>query len=152
MKAMARNAFARLLGLSLLAGASAAVASPQACAPKVEKAWIRAAPPTATVFAGYATVRNGCDRPFVLVGIKAKDFMMAQVHETRISNGDSTMRHAKRTVLPARGLLRFAPGGYHLMLMHPRRKLPEGTVVPVELLLEDGRRIPVEMTVRREAP
>lgn len=152
MKAVARNALATAVGLLCLGGASAAVASPAACAPTVEKAWIRAAPPGATVLAGYATLRNDCAKPLVLVGIKGHDFMMAQVHETRLSNGASTMRHVKRTVLPARGLLRFAPGGYHFMLMHPRRKLPEGTVLHLELLLEDGRRIPLEMPVRRDAP
>jgi copper(I)-binding protein len=152
MKAVARNAFATVLGLAMLAGASAAVASPSACAPKVEKAWIRAAPPGATVLAGYATLRNDCASPVVLVGIKGRDFVMAQVHETRVANGASTMRHARRTVVPARGLLRLAPGGYHFMLMHPRRKLPEGTVLKFELLLADGRRVPLEMTVRREAP
>jgi copper(I)-binding protein len=152
MKAVARNALASVLGLAMLAGASAAVASPDACTPKVEKAWIRAAPPGATVLAGYATLRNDCARPLVLVGIKGRDFMMAQVHETRVANGASTMRHAKRTVLPARGLLRLAPGGYHFMLMHPRRKLPEGTVLQFELLFDGGLRVPVEMTVRRDAP
>jgi copper(I)-binding protein len=152
MKAVARNALACVLGLAVLAGASAAVASPEACRPKVEKAWIRAAPPGATVLAGYATLRNDCARPWVLVGIKGRDFVMAQVHETRIANGASTMRHAKRTVVPARGLLRLAPGGRHFMLMHPRRKLPEGTVLQFELLFDDGLRVPVEMTVRRDAP
>jgi copper(I)-binding protein len=152
MKAVARNALAAVLGLATLAGASAAVASPEACTPKVEKAWIRAAPPAATVFAGYATLRNDCPRPLVLVGIRGRDFVMAQVHQTRIANGASVMRHAKRTVVPARGQLRLEPGGYHFMLMHPRRLLPEGTVLQLELLFDDGRRVPIEMTVRRDAP
>ena len=140
------------MGFALLAGASAAVASPVACEPKVEKAWIRAAPPGATVLAGYATLRNDCARPLVLVGIKGRDFVMAQVHETRVANGASTMRHARRTVVPARGQLRLAPGGYHFMLMHPRRKLPEGTVLKFELLFEGGSRIPLERPVRKDAP
>ena len=152
MKAVARNALATVVGLACLAGASAAVASPAPCAPKVEKAWIRAAPPGATVLAGYATLRNDCPTPVDLVGIKGRDFMMAQLHETRMANGASTMRHVKRAVVPARGQLRLAPGGYHLMLMHPRRKLPEGSVVQLDLLLADGRRIPLQMTVRRAAP
>jgi copper(I)-binding protein len=38
------------------------------------------------------------------------------------------------------------------MLMHPRRALPEGTVVQLELVLADGRRIPADFTVRRNAP
>jgi copper(I)-binding protein len=118
----------------------------------VEKAWIRAAPPAATVYAGYALVRNDCREPFELTGIKSRDFVMAQVHETKIVDGDSTMRRAKLTVLPAHSLLRFEPGARHFMLMHPRRMLPEGSVVRLELLLADGRRIPADFTVRRDAP
>jgi copper(I)-binding protein len=152
MKPKARNAFALLLGLAGLVTASAAVASPDACLPKVEKAWIRAAPPGATVLAGYALLRNDCARPVVVTGAKSRDFVLVQLHETKTENGTSTMRHAKRTPLAARATLALAPGGYHLMLMHPRRALPEGTVVKLELLLADGRRVPVDFTVHRAAP
>jgi copper(I)-binding protein len=147
------NASRLLLGLLLVQSASAAVASPaKGCLPKVEKAWIRAAPPAATMFAGYAQVRNDCDLPLLLVGAKSPDFMMAQVHESRVENGTSRMDRVKRSVLPAKGVFALAPGGHHLMLMHPRRLLPEGSVVKIELLLEDGRRIPAEFKVRKDAP
>ena len=146
------NAPRLLMGLALLLPASAAVAVPAACLPKVEKAWIRAAPPGATMLAGYAQVRNDCDLPLLVTGAKSPDFMMAQVHESRVENGTSRMEQVKRSVLPAKGVFALAPGGHHLMLMHPRRALPEGTVVKIELLLEDGRRIPGQFTVRKEAP
>ena len=152
MKAVSRNAFASLLGLACLAGASAAVAAPPSCLPKVEKAWIRAAPPGATMLAGYAQLRNDCKAAFVLTGAKSPDFVMVQVHESRIENGTSRMLHARRTPLPAGASFDLAPGRHHLMLMHPKRALPEGTVVKLELLLADGRKIPADFTVRKEAP
>ena len=153
MKTRAMNASRTLLGLALLLPASAAVASaPAACLPKVEKAWIRAAPPTATVLAGYAVLRNDCRLPFILTGAKSPDFMMAQIHESKMVDGSMQMRHAKRTTLAANSVLTFETGHQHLMLMHPRRKLPEGTVVKLDLLLEDGRRIPASFTVRKNAP
>ena len=153
MKANAMNASRLLLGLAMLVPASAAVASPAAsCLPTVEKAWIRAAPPTATMLAGYAVVRNGCDAPFILTGAKSPDFVMAQIHESKVENGTSRMMQAKRNTLPVRGRFELKPGGHHLMLMHPRRKMLEGTKVKIDLVLEDGRRIPAEFTVRKEAP
>ena len=153
MKAIAMNVSWTLLGSVLLAAPSAAVASAQpACLPKVEKAWIRAAPPGATMLAGYAQLRNDCKEAFVLTGAKSPAFMMAQIHESRVENGTSRMLHAKRTPLPAGTGFSLKPGAHHLMLMHPRRPLPEGTVVPLELLLADGRKIPAEFTVRKEAP
>lgn len=113
---------------------------------------MRAAPPGATMLAGYARVRNGCDRAYTITGAKSPDFVMVMVHETRIEGGVSRMRKAARSPLPAKGELLFAPGGRHLMLMHPRRALPAGTVVRLELLLADGGSIPAEFTVRRAAP
>ena len=146
------NVRACLAGLLLLASPSAVVASTPDCLPKVEKAWIRAAPPGATSLAGYAIVRNDCPRAVSLGGIKGRDFVMAMVHFTRMENGVSRMRHAKSTPIPARGLVRFEPGGRHFMLMHPKRKLPEGAIARLELRLADGRRIPVDFAVRREPP
>ena len=147
------NASRLLLGFALLASASAAVASGDAaCLPKVSKAWIRAAPPGATMLAGYAELRNDCGRAFVLTGAKSKDFVMAQVHQSRVENGTSRMEHARRTPLPAGATFRLEPGHHHLMLMHPRRALPAGTVLKLDLLLADGRRIPAEFTVRKDAP
>jgi copper(I)-binding protein len=77
---------------------------------------------------------------------------MAMVHETTVESGMSRMRHAKALVAPARGSLVFAPGGNHMMLMHPKRKLAEGDRVKVDIVLKDGRRLPTVLVVRREAP
>jgi len=156
MKATAMNASRLLLGLLLLGPASAGVAlaaapAPAACLPKVEKAWIRAAPLAATTLAGYAVIRNDCGKPLVLTGAKSPDFIMAQVHETKLVDGSMQMRQSKRTPLPV-GSFELAPGKFHLMLMHPRRAMPEGKVVQVIFLLEDGRSFPADFTVRKAAP
>ncbi|MEO8160230.1 MAG: copper chaperone PCu(A)C [Arenimonas sp.] len=122
------------------------------CAPRVEKGWIRAAPLAATSFAGYAVVHNDCPKPVVITGVKGHDFMMAMIHRTAIEAGVSQMRHVKLAPIPAGSRLTFSPGGMHMMLMHPRRALPPGTLVRIELILADGRSIPAELTVRREPP
>ena len=151
--AMARNAHVFALGLLLVAPASAGVAAaPAACVPRFEHGWVRAAPPGATVLSGYGQLRNDCAAAVVLKGARSAEFVMAQVHETKVEKGISTMRHAKSSPLPARATLRFEPNGRHLMLMHPRKALPVGTIVKLEFLLADGRRIPAELTVLREAP
>lgn len=146
------NASSFILGLSLLSGASAAVAKPVACAPVIEQAWVRAAPPAATTLAGYAVVRNPCSRPFVVTGVASPDFAMAMVHETIIENGISQMRHSSSLALPARGSLLFAPGGKHLMLMHPRRVFKEGDRVRLVLTLAGGEKLATNALVQREPP
>ena len=141
------------LGLILsIVAAPAIAAAPPACLPTLEQGWIRAAPPGATALAGYGVLKNACGEPFIVADVRASDFAMAMIHETTVENGMSRMRHAKGLVAPARGSLAFAPGGNHMMLMHPKRVLKEGDRVKVEIVLRDGRRLPATLVVRREAP
>lgn len=132
--------------------ASPAFAAAPACLPTLEQGWIRAAPPGATALAGYGELRNTCAEPFLVADVRAPDFAMAMVHETTVENGMSRMRGARNLVAPARGRLVFAPGGSHMMLMHPKRALKEGDRVKVEIVLKDGRRVPAMLVVRREPP
>ena len=104
------------------------------------------------MLAGYARVRNGCARPFSISGVAAQDFAMSMVHETVTQDGMSRMRHASSLAIPAHGVLEFAPGGRHLMLMHPRRAFKAGDRVRVELKLADGSRLGAEFTVGNAAP
>lgn len=146
------NATRLLVGLIALSAASAAVAAPRACTPVVEQAWIRAAPPTAMALAGYARVRNVCGHAASIVGARSAAFGSAMLHATAMTKTMSTMREAGALPVPARGELRFSPGGNHIMLMQPRAALPEGRRVRVELLLSDGRAIAADFVVRRDAP
>ena len=145
------NARSIIMGLLLLGCASAAVASTTACTPVIEKAWIRAAPPGATALAGYAIVRNPCPAPLVITDASSGEFVMGMIHETVVLDGLSKMRHVKSLPLPARGDLSFAPGGRHLMLMHPKRQLKVGDKVKVSLKLTDGRQISAYFAVSKDA-
>jgi len=140
-----------LSGLLFALAATPAFATAPACLPVLEDGWVRAAPPGATALAGYGTLRNACGEPFVVKDVRAADFAMAMVHQTVVENGVSRMRMARALVVPARGSLAFAPGGNHMMLMHPRRAIREGDRVRVEIVLKDGRRVPATLVVRREA-
>ena len=138
-------------GLLLWWASSAAVAAP-ACAPTIEKAWVRAAPPGAMMLAGYAVVRNDCAQAAVITGATSQAFAEAMIHETRVENGMSSMQHVDRLPLPAKGSVAFAPGGRHLMLMDPARALREGDKVRITLRLADGREIAADFPVRKDAP
>lgn len=141
-----------IAGLLLLGCSSAAVAVAPNCAPTLGKAWIRAAPPGATVLAGYAIVRNPCAEAVAITDASSSDFMMGMIHETLVENGVSQMRHVDSIALPAGGEIRFAPGGRHLMLMHPKRQLKVGGRVKVKLKLADGRLIGADFIVAKGAP
>lgn len=146
------NALHCLLGLSLLASASAAVGAAPDCAPVIESPWVRAAPPGAASLAGYLVLRNPCAAPVEVADVESKDFGMPMIHRTVVEDGVSRMRPAGKLVVAPGESLRFEPGGLHLMLMRPLRPLAEGDVAGVRLVLADGRRVFAEFPVRREAP
>jgi hypothetical protein len=143
----AKSLFAGLLPLLL---ASAAVAATPACQPRIEQAWIRAAPPGATVLAAYATIKNPCAQAVAVAEVSGVDFGMAMIHATTVENGMSRMRAMGSLSVPAKGEAVLAPGGSHIMLMQPRRELHEGDKVRLALKLADGRVLSADFVVRRE--
>ena len=104
-------------------------------------AWIRAAPPGATMLAGYATLKNSGDEPLNVLTVQSDAFRMTSLHET-VYNGDvSKMRELHRLVIAPGETVQLAPGGKHLMLMQPREAIAVGQKVGVMFLLGDGRRV-----------
>lgn len=123
-----------------------------ACAPVIEKAWVRAAPPGATTLAGYLVLHNPCSAAVVVTNVESRDFGMPMIHRSQLVDGVSRMRHVGELALAPGESLVFEPGGLHLMLMKPQRALAEGDEVGVRLVLAGGRRVFALFPVRREAP
>lgn len=70
------------------------------------------------------------------------------LHESIEKNGSATMQHVPAVTVPARGRVRFQPGGYHVMLMNPKLALKPGTRVPAVLSVGDGRQVNFEFITR----
>ncbi|WP_411851135.1 copper chaperone PCu(A)C [Stenotrophomonas sp. LGBM10] len=148
----------RVSGLALaavLAGAGtvwmagAAVAAPAAAPPIAhDAAWIRLPPPAAQVAAGYIQLHNaGADDR--LLAASSKGFAQVQIHAMRM-DGEVMRMHAlpDGLPLPSGTSVALQPGGYHLMLMTPKRPLQDGQVVQVRLQFERAGTLPVEFVVR----
>lgn len=94
--------------------------SAQACETlQVQDAWIRQAPPGAPTMAGYARITNKGSKPLQLTGISSADFAAAEVHESRMRDGQMRMRRLDPLTLAPGQTLNLAPAGDHLMLMRP---------------------------------
>lgn len=104
-------------------------------------AWIRAAPPGATMMAGYVTLKNSGDAPLTVLTVQSDAFRLTSLHETVVERGVSRMREVHRLVIEPGGETRLAPGGKHLMLMQPRHAIEVGEKVQVMFLLSDGTRL-----------
>lgn len=115
----------------------------------VRDAWIREAPPGVGVMAGYMELRNNRSRPQLLVAASSSDFESATIHRTIIKDGIAGMVHAPQVELTANASLIFAPGGYHLMLVKPKRTLRAGDPVVVKLEFRGGLVLPVAFEVRK---
>ncbi len=113
----------------------------------ITDAWIRAAPPGATMMAGYATLGNSGDAPITILTTQSDAFRMASLHETVIQEGVSKMRELHRLVIAPGESVALVPGGKHLMLMQPRHEIGVGEKVEVLFLLSDGKRVETHFEV-----
>jgi copper(I)-binding protein len=115
----------------------------------IEKPWAPATPKGAEVGAAYFTIRNGGPSPDRLIGGTA-DFATVEIHETKMENGMMSMPQLGNGLdIPARGIVRFAPGGYHLMFAHLIKPLMKGEKVKATLTFEHAAPLVVEFTVER---
>lgn len=128
---------------AVLAGLAAMLASAGARADcrglQVAEPWIRSAPPGAMALAAYAELRNTGPAPLTISGLAAADFERAELHRNLIDNGVARMRAVPRLTLAPGEALTLAPGGYHLMLLRPRRALAAGAASRIEFLCDDDR-------------
>ena len=110
-------------------------------------AWIRWLPANVPS-GGYLTLINTGTVPRVLIGAVSPDFGAISFHESVTKNGVSDMVAVDSLTLGPRGSLRFSPGGYHFMLMQPKRALHPGDRVLITLHFADGYSLAVPFEVR----
>ena len=115
----------------------------------VRDAWVRETPPGMTVMAGYMALRNNTSRPQVLMAASSSGFERVMIHRTIVKDGMAGMVHASQVELAANARLIFAPGGYHLMLMNPKRTLRAGDTIVIKLEFDGGLVLPVAFEVRK---
>jgi copper(I)-binding protein len=127
----------------LLALALAAQAAPPV---RVESAWSRPSPPGVTVAVGYLELVNdgAADR---LVRASSPRARTVEFHESTLDKGVERMRELPSVPLPARGRVRFAPGGLHLMLLGLTRPFVAGDAVPLVLEFEKAGRVATTLLV-----
>jgi copper(I)-binding protein len=130
--------------LALLAVAGAAAQTPALSA---ADAWIRATPGS-DVAAVYLTLHNSSAQPVEVIEVRTPLAAQAMIHETTVSNGQSTMRAHQPLRIAGGATVRFAPGGLHIMLHGLTRPLRPGDAVPLSLQLAGGATVAVTAHVR----
>ena len=143
------NGLRNLLAIFFLLAAGPA---PAADTLVVSNAWIREAPPTSHVLAGYVTLTNTGSEPVVITGVSGPDFSSVEIHSTEIRDGVARMLRHPTLEIGAGASVVLEPGGMHFMLFNPVRPLSAGDTSTLTLTGEPGISLEVSHEVVRRAP
>ena len=133
----------------LISAFTAIAAATEEAGVSVRDAWVRETPPGAAMTAGYMVLQNRTSRSQVLVAASSSGFETVTIHRTIAKEGMTGMEHAQQIELLPNASLHFAPGGYHLMLLNPKRTLRAGDRVEIRLEFRGGLVLPVACEVRK---
>lgn len=115
----------------------------------IKDAWVREAPPNAKVLAAYMTIENHTSKEKVLTGATSPAFAKIEIHKT-VHKGDmATMEEQKELPIATHGTVKMQPGGLHLMLYTPNKKLTAGDSVSFTLTFADGSTSAVDAKVKK---
>jgi len=115
----------------------------------ISQAWSRATPGGAKVAGGYLTIENKGTAPDRLIGGSADIAGKFEIHEMAMENGVMKMRPLdKGLAIDGGKTVKFAPGGYHLMLEELKGPLKQGDSVPVTLQFEKAGKVAVTLDVQ----
>ncbi len=116
---------------------------------KVMDPWVRSAPPAMKMHAAYFVVMNPSGKAVDLIGAASPQYKMAELHLSKVEGGVATMVKQDQISVPANGKIAFAPGSFHVMLMHPRKPIRTGDTVDITLKFADGSSLAMTAPVRK---
>ncbi|MGW8310611.1 MAG: copper chaperone PCu(A)C [Thiogranum sp.] len=134
-----------LLLLSLITSLAAAASGLLA-----DGAWVREAPPGASMMAAYLVITNPTNRDARLVGVESPVFAHVMMHKSVTVDGMARMLHQDSILIPAHGSVALEPGGYHLMMPAPDTRLSAGDEVEFLLHFDDNSSVRVTAVVRKK--
>ncbi len=115
----------------------------------VTQGWSRATPGGAKIAGGYLTIENKGTAADRLIGAAVEVAGKVEVHEMSMNNGVMTMRALDKGLAIEPGkTVKFAPGGYHLMMMDLKGPLKQGDKVPVTLEFEKAGKVKLAFDVQ----
>lgn len=137
--------------LSLGLAFSAVAAAPSTIT--IDQAWVRATPPNAAVAGGFLRVTNAgaADDALLSAGTDAAE--RVEIHEMKMRGEMMEMRQLTGGLdIPAGNTVELKPGGYHLMLIKPKRPLAEGQSVTLTLRFRNAGERKVAFMVHKQMP
>ena len=123
---------------------------------RVDDAWVRASavtPPMGEAVnipmtAAYLQVTNDSHNTDTLLGAESPAARVVEIHQTSMQNDVASMQQMPSVEIPGGGMLKFEPGGYHLMLIDLSQPLAAGDVIEITLVFEDAGQITIKAVVK----
>jgi periplasmic copper chaperone A len=135
-----------LLAAALLASLSMAT---QGAEMAIGDPYARAVPPGQPNSAVFMSLENRSDQDQALVAAESDVSEIVELHTHVEEEGMMRMRQIEKIDVPAGETVTLQPGGLHVMLIGLQQALEPGQTIDLNLVFEDGSRIPVQATVRR---
>ncbi len=115
---------------------------------KIEDAWARVTIPSRPA-AGYMVIYNRGDQLDRVVSGTSALVERVEIHTHIMDEGVMRMRRVDKVDVPGGAEVKFAPGGFHLMMFGLKRALKKGDFLPVTLIFEKAGKVEVEFRVGR---
>ena len=113
----------------------------------IEKPWARATPKGADVGAAYLEIRNAGGEADKLTGGSA-DFANVEIHQMTMQGNVMKMAEVKGGLtIPAHGVAKLAPNGYHIMLTGLKHPLVKGETAKLTLTFERAGAVAVDFPI-----
>lgn len=117
---------------------------------RVENAWIKLAPPAATVNAAYMQLTNLQQQAQTIVGVSADCCAIAMLHQMQRDGDKVSMAHLDQLVIPPQSSVQLAPRGMHIMLMQAHEKLSLDRQIIITLTFSDGHSQKIALAVKKD--
>lgn len=99
----------------------------------IKDAWVQEGPPSHKITAAFMLIENHNATEISLLSASTDAARVVELHEMLIEEGMMRMRKVDAINVPAGGVVRLEPGGYHLMIIDLNRELQAGEQVRVTL-------------------
>lgn len=101
------------------------------------KVRIPEAPPVAPVMAGYMTLVNHSNTDVTITALQSSLFKSVELHSMSMKDGMMHMEQLNSFTIPAKAQRLLEPGGFHLMLINPKKPIPAGTAIDITFNYQD---------------
>jgi copper(I)-binding protein len=116
----------------------AAIAADPAPTIELTHVWARATASATGNSAAYVTLHNTGATADELVGVSTDAAAKAEVHQSKMENGISSMAPVPSLEIAAGATVEMKPGSYHIMLLGLKAPLVAGQTIPLTLTFAHG--------------